>query len=77
LAKPIMGYSKKIIIIFPAITDVKVIGLSVGNVQCALYGRYKKAHGMKWKYLSIEQYEQLKKNPKVKHYAGDIGQHTN
>ena len=32
---------------------------------------------MKWKYLTKEQFEQLRTNPKVKHYAGDIGQHTN
>lgn len=76
LAKPIIGYNGKIAVIFNAIADVKLIGLSPQNISACLNGRSQKAYNLKWRYITKQQFDELQNNPKVRSY-GDNGQHTN
>lgn len=76
LAKPIVGFNDKMVIAFEAIRDVELIGLHFQNVSRCLSGRYKQAYGLQWKYITREEYDRLKTDPKVKTY-GNFGQYTN
>lgn len=73
-AKPIVGYNDKMVIAFEAIADVELIGLNASNVSACLSGRYKTSGGLQWKYITKEEFDNLKTNNKLTNYV-DIRQY--